>query len=102
MYLSKVGPEGLVLFHISNRFADLDRVVLGAAEVLDRPVRLVWHVPSAEAEAEGAVPSLVAAMANEPRAFDALDPALAWAPPAESTDAVVWTDARASLLSVLR
>jgi hypothetical protein len=102
LYLSKVGPDGLVLFHISNRFADLDRVVLGAAEVLDRPVRLVWHVPSAEAEAEGAVPSLVAAMANELRAFDALDPALAWAPPAESTDPVVWTDARASLLSVLR
>jgi hypothetical protein len=102
LYLSKVGADGLVLFHISNRFADLDRVVRGAAEVLDLPMRIAWHVPSADAEAEGAVASLVAAMANDPRAFDTLDPALGWAPPEASTEAVVWTDARSSLLSVLR
>jgi hypothetical protein len=102
LYLSKIGPRGLVLFHLSNRYADLFRVMKGASEALGTPVLMVAHRPSEQALAEGASASWVAAIARSPGALGALDRRLGWGPPEESLETVIWTDARASILTVLR
>jgi spermidine synthase len=102
LYLDKVAAGGVVLFHISNRFADLSRVIKGVAGALGRPATLAWHTPSDSLAALGVAPSLVAAVAKGEDALRSLDRELGWAPPDADLEGVVWTDSKASLLSVLR
>ena len=73
----------------------------GSEEAMDMPALVVGHQPSAEALAEGAAPSIVAAIAGRAENLQSLDPDLGWGPPDEGLESVVWTDSKGSLLSVL-
>jgi hypothetical protein len=63
---------------------------------------MVAHRPSEQALAEGASASWVAAIARNPVALEALDRGLGWGLPEEGLETVIWTDAKASILTVLR
>ena len=100
LYLSKLAPGGLLVFHISNRNLELGPVVAALARsrnlsciALDDPMR----VP-----VEGKDPSVWAVMARNPADFAVL----ANSPTARVLTAderqAVWTDDFSNILSVFR
>jgi len=102
VYRSKITEQGLILLHLSNRYADLARVLKGASAAMGTPIRMKNFVPSERAEAEGAVGSRVAAMAREEAVLGSLGADEGWFPVSDlHSEAVVWTDSKASLFSVL-
>ena len=53
LYMERVGPRGAVLFHISNRFVDLEPVLANIAADLDLVCVNQRHVPTPEDEERG-------------------------------------------------
>lgn len=101
LYRRKVRPGGLVLLHISNRHADLPRVVKGYSEATGQPVAHVDHDPSAAALEEGAFRSQVAALAPDPETVAELRRRPGWGYIDIDIRPVVWTDSRIDLPAVL-
>lgn len=102
LYRTKVRPGGLVLLHVSNRHADLRRVVKGYAVATGNPVAYADYSPSLAAAREGASRSQVAAIAPLPGTLDSLIEVPGWVPVIPGLEPVVWTDARIDLPAVLR
>ncbi len=97
LYLDKIDEDGMVMMHISNRYLRLDHVLRGAARELGKPAALaVWH-PTAEEEAQGALPCAVVVFAHRQEAIDGLGK---WFSPFPDGPSVVWTDDYASIFSV--
>jgi hypothetical protein len=99
MYLEKLAPGGLITYHVSNRYLDLETVVAALARdrgliayigsgPLRRPLRYdqysTWVVLARR-------PEDVARLAGHPR----------WKPLAAKGGAPVWTDDYSSVLSVM-
>jgi spermidine synthase len=53
LYMERVGPHGAVLFHISNRFVDLEPVLANIADDLGLVCVNQRHVPTPEDEERG-------------------------------------------------
>jgi SAM-dependent methyltransferase len=99
LYLERLRPGGILAFHITNRYVDLEPVLGEIAAALDLQARVRgdrgdgtrarmpsrWMVLAANAGALGA-------MADDER----------WAPPGVPSRAVVWTDDFSNILRVLR
>lgn len=102
LYRSRVRSGGLVLLHISNRHADLRRVIKGYSTATGHPVAYADHSPSLEARREGASRSLVAAVAADPGTIDELIRRPGWVPTLPGVEPVTWTDRRVDLPAVLR
>jgi len=102
LFLSRVRPGGILYLHISNRHADLRRVVRGYAEHRGIPMAFASHTPSPEARAEGASSSLVAALARESATIGELTRGSEWTRFHPDVRPLLWTDARTDLLAVLR
>jgi hypothetical protein len=92
-YLDAVGERGLVAVHITNRFVGLEPVIKGAAE------RLGVEALVAAGVSTDNVTSVWAALSRSPERMQRLR-AAGWTPP--TGPAVLWTDQRASLVSVLK
>lgn len=101
LYLSRLAPEGLLLFHTSNRYYDLRPVLAAAAEA--RGLSAVLYEPkSADQLAHQESPSAALVMARDPAP---LAPLLSqgWQAPSALAlpAATAWTDDRANLLGAL-
>jgi spermidine synthase len=93
LYLSKLAPEGLIAFHISNRYLDLAAVV-GA---LAREKGLVCRVRhdlqlSPEETSAGKYPSIWSVMARGEAELRSLAKDAAWAEPKVRPSEAAWTD----------
>jgi hypothetical protein len=53
MYLQKVGPRGVLLFHISNRYVRLEPVLADLARALNLTCRAQKHTPTAAQQERG-------------------------------------------------
>lgn len=102
LYLSRVRPGGIVLLHLSNRYADLRRVVRGYAEHSGRAYGIASWSPSADARREGADPTVVAAVARDPALLASVPGDHRWTRLNPDVRPILWTDARSDLLGVLR
>jgi hypothetical protein len=102
LFLSRVRPGGVVLLHLSNRYADLRRVVRGYAEHAGRSYGIASWSPDLEARREGADPTVVAAVARDPADLAATPGGHRWTRLNPDVRPILWTDARSDLLGVLR
>ncbi len=97
-YGRALGPDGLLLVHISNRFIDLAPMVSALAEAQGWQGRLRFDD---EGLAEGLTPSVWIALARDEEALARLDGEYAWEPlPRPARRA--WTDNNASILPLIR
>jgi len=101
LYLTKVKPDGIVYFHISNRYLDLTPVLRSHVAELGLFGALNHYVPSDEAEDEGASATDVIAITASRETLDKLI-AAKWVELDKSKRKVRWTDARSSLIPVLK
>jgi SAM-dependent methyltransferase len=103
VYLANLAPEGILAFHISNRYFDLAPVLANAAS--DAGLRALVRDEGAigrRDEQRGKAASEWLVMARDERAFGALANDLHWSVPAPRRDLPLWTDDYSSLVRVLR
>ena len=97
LYFARLKPDGIVLFHVSNRYLDLTPVVARLAADAGAPVRHLLVPPIGAARRRiGAEVVAVAAPGGE---LDALA-ADGWDVPTPGP--VLWTDQRSDILGVIR
>jgi hypothetical protein len=105
LYMDRLNEDGILLFHISNRFYDLTLPLSGLAQELGLEAR-VWERDTPEG-GEGAkfergdVPSKVVALARSTAALGEIGQDPRWLPLA-APQIPLWTDDHADLLSALR
>ncbi len=105
LYMDRLSEDGILLFHISNRFYDLSLPLSGLAKELGLEAR-IWERSAAEGGAgakftEGDVPSTVVALARSTAALGEIGQDPRWVPLA-TPRIPFWTDDHADLLSALR
>jgi hypothetical protein len=101
LYMDRLNPDGLLLFHISNRFYDLSLPLSGLAQELGLEAR-IWNRSSSDTPfARGDVPSAVVALARSPEVLGELATDPRWLPLA-APEIPFWTDDHADLLRALR
>jgi SAM-dependent methyltransferase len=103
LYLQKLAPGGLLLFHVSNRYLDLEPVL--AALAADQGLAAFLQNDESLTEADyrsGKSPSRWIAAARQPETLAFLQRDARWQPPQKPPGFGVWTDAHSSLLSALR
>jgi len=103
VYLDVLKPDGVLVFHISNRYLRLEPVVANLAEDAKLGGRLLIDDPFA-GESEGGIESTLAVLARTTAALGSLATDVHWtATPLEVEPRVgVWTDDFHSLLSVFK
>jgi spermidine synthase len=103
LFASKLAPDGVIAFHISNQFLDLEPVLGGIAGSLGYAalVRDDNAITPAE-QARGRVASTWAAVARLPRTLDPLRERGTWRALRVHPGARVWTDSFTNLLGIIR
>lgn len=99
LYMDRLGPDGLLVFHISNRFYDLEQPLAVAAEALGLSARFRDR-NKIEAKV-GDVPSNVVILGRDENALGELATDPRWAP-MPKPGVSLWTDDHADLLSALK
>ena len=95
-YASKVGPDGAIAVHVSNRYFDLVPVVTAAAEDLG------WSgAVGRGGEGEWVTPSAWVVLTPDGRLIESLTAGERWEP-LDPTRTVSWTDDYSSVLAVLK
>jgi spermidine synthase len=102
IYLSKLRPNGLIAFHISNRYFDLEPVIGGVAHSLGLAGLYQAHVPTPAARKAGAAPSQWVVVARRQLTLAPLVRSGKWRQLDESSGEPVWTDQYSNILSVVR
>ena len=103
LYLVKLLPDGILLFHLSNRYMDLTKVVARVAVRLGLTALVQHDVNLSEQEiAEGKQPSVWMVLARQQQTLAPLagDPRWKSLPDERSDD--LWTDSYSNILQVLR
>lgn len=102
LYVSKLAPDGVLAFHVSNNFVDLEPVLgnLAANAKLDALAREDSALTSAD-RALGKLPSRWVAMSPDASRLEPLR-ASNWRPAPRSASLGIWTDDHSNLLRVLR
>jgi hypothetical protein len=103
LYLSKLVPDGVLLFHISNRYMDLVPVVDRVAAELKLTAFLRHDVEVSDLElAEGRQPSTWAILARQPSLLAPFGNDSSWQPLNGERKGELWTDHYSNILQVLR
>ncbi|HEX6250112.1 MAG TPA: fused MFS/spermidine synthase [Gemmatimonadaceae bacterium] len=102
MYLQKLAPRGLIAFHISNRYVDVEPVLA----VLAREAGLValnqgWQPPGTDAAYWLVNPSRWLVIGRDSAAFGPLTDDHRWEPPRLRADVEPWTDEFSSVPRVM-
>jgi spermidine synthase len=102
LYIDRLAPGGVLVFHISNRHLDLEPVLGNLAQ--DAGVSSIIREDGADPEErqEGKQPSDWVVMARQADDLGSLAADERWQPLRTRADQPVWTDAFGSLLSVFR
>jgi spermidine synthase len=90
LYLTKLRPQGLLVFHISNRFLDLGPVLANIASSLDLSARRFDD--EEEDSAHGKDQSDWVVIARNKKAFEPIDFDARWKPLSATAGAAPWTD----------
>jgi spermidine synthase len=101
IYFEKLKPDGLLVFHISNNYVDLSRVLRGFSRETGNRVLVARYRPSPEERERGAVSVDAAAMSRSEETLRRLDAVPSWGSLPSSGPAVVWTDDRHDILGVM-
>ena len=103
LYRSKLRPGGVLAFHVSNRFLDLEPVLGDLAESAGLRCRAQDETARADARAhrDGKVPSHWVAMAPDDGAFGAVASDPRWSPCRRAGEPA-WTDDFSSPISALK
>jgi hypothetical protein len=100
LYLGKLGTDGVVLLHISNRYLSLAPIVAELAADAGVTAKRQLYVPSIVERAADAGESEWVALARRPAALDFLDGRWQILPP--SPGVPLWTDDFSNILTALR
>jgi hypothetical protein len=100
LYLSKLGANGLLAFHISDRSVDL-RPALAAAAAASA-AECLWRRDTQESSALGKDASEWVALVRRSNSMEGLSPLLRWERITSDNHDAMWTDNYASLLKVIR
>jgi spermidine synthase len=98
LYLSRLSHDGVIAFHISNRYLDLRPVVGALAAERGLVARVQVHSPTAHS---GAKPSMWVVVARTAKALGPLATDMRWNDLATRSDRV-WTDDYSDILTVLK
>jgi hypothetical protein len=101
LYLARMNPDGLLVFHISNRFYDLSLPLASAARSLGLETRLRIRTKEDLTDVPYDTSSKVMILARTVADLGPFASDPDWIVPAE-TDFPVWTDDHANLLSALQ
>ena len=99
--LNKLKTDGLLVVHISNRFADLTRVFRGWRDVSGMRVAVNEFTPTPDEQREGVRATVAVALGRSPRGLMPLAQTGQWRWLGNEGATVTWTDDHASLLGVL-
>jgi hypothetical protein len=100
LYLDRVGPDGVVLFHISNRYLRLEPVLAATAADLGASCRTQLHEPTADEARRGASLSRWAVLARSDGALGDLASDGRWHT-CRDDGARAWTDDYSDLFGAL-
>lgn len=101
MYLSKLAPDGLLVFHVSNNYVDLSRVLRGYGRATGMKMLIARYRPTKEERELGAfVVDAVATSRSEEtlRRLDAIEP---WSPLPVEGPSATWTDDHHDIIGVM-
>jgi spermidine synthase len=102
LYLAKLLPDGVLLFHISNRYMDLTKVVARLAAELNLAALVQHDVKLSEQEiAEGKQPSVWVILAQREQTLMSLA-GDRWKPLTDDRSGDLWTDDYSNIFQVLR
>lgn len=102
LFRRKLRPDGLLFFHVSNRFADVGSVTLAAAEKLGLGSRYIDFQVSADTpHADWKYATRAVAVAPEPVLKAALGGNPAWQPARPNPAVAAWTDDWSNILGAL-
>jgi len=98
LYLRKLAPDGVLLFHISNRYVDLRPVLSALAADAGAPARRLLDLAPQSASV-ARLSAEVVAMAQPGRRLDFLSAADGWRDLAAAPATALWTDERSDIVS---
>ena len=101
LYRLRLADDGIVAWHISNRYLDLRPVLQGLAADAGMTALIFsdQHIPK---ESRGRFPSVWVAMSAGPITIDAIRSDPRWQPLRSPRPPILWTDQRSDVFSVLR
>ena len=101
IYREKLAPGGVLVWHISNKFFDLEPVIgrLASDGGWQSRIRLDLNVTDAQRDKDGIAPSIWAVLARDPNDFGNLNSNANWRPMRTSAD--LWSDQKSSLWPLL-
>ena len=102
LYLRKLSPGGMLVFHVSNRYLDVTPVLARLAGDLGLAARVKVWSPDAAQVARGVYPTTWVVLAREPGDLAALAHAPGWNPPVGREGVGAWTDDYSNLFRILR
>lgn len=103
LYLEKLQPDGLLVFHISNRFLNLEPLMVGLADTFGlRCLIRRDFVDEKDPDQVGKMPSDYAVMGREGGAIRRLAEDSHWQPAAPGVTPLVWTDRFSNLFRLLK
>ena len=99
LYLSKLEDDGVLVFHISNRYLILEPLIagLGSDAGLVGFTRSDTRITAAE-KADGKTPSIYAVLARKREHLAGLVDRPGWLPLSDASNVTVWTDQYTSIL----
>jgi hypothetical protein len=102
LYVSRLAPQGALLFHISNQHLLLGPVVARLAASHNLVAREQVDLMQAGPQPSGKIPSHWVVMARTPDGLGPLVHDPRWSSPHAAADTPLWTDDFSNILSVLR
>jgi SAM-dependent methyltransferase len=107
VYGRALQPNGIVLFHISNRYLDLQPVIADLAQTGGWTSAMMQYSPTQEEQAVNATVSVWIALSRNPQAIDRLvqasgEDSFEWEMLEPRRDFAGWTDDYASILPLIR
>lgn len=101
LYFERLSENGVLVFHISNRYYDIGVPLARSAESLGMYSWQQIHRETPKEDAEGFYASDVVIVARDPKDVDALLQSERWSK-LESDGGAIWTDDKANPLSILK
>jgi hypothetical protein len=102
LYLRKLAPGGTLLFHVSNRYLDVAKVVESLGFGMGGQVRFLQDTPPSSEGTWRRLSTAVVAITSAGGTLDFLTAADGWITPPVPPTHLLWTDQRSDILSILR
>jgi hypothetical protein len=102
LYFRKLSPDGLLIFHTSNRYLNLAPVVAALAADAGAPVRHLLVQPAAGAPPLRQMPAEILVIGRPGASLDFLSADGGWDIPPPPPATALWTDQRSDILRSIR